>query len=120
MTTFIIILKTIQKETKFAKILENENKALKSKHEELIRSHENELGEQRRKMGDKIETLEVLLEECQHENERLSEELLDIRDFEIERTLSAELSGINEENQDNFDILEQGWFLLLLNILLHL
>ena len=62
-------------------------------------------------MDEKIATLEILLEESQHENERLSEELLDIRDFEIERTLSAELGGINDENQDNFEIVEQGSFL---------
>ena len=66
-------------------------------------------------MDEKIATLEILLEESQHENERLSEELLDIRDFEIERTLSAELSGINEENQDNFEIVEQGSFLSFLS-----
>jgi hypothetical protein len=62
-------------------------------------------------MDEKIATLEILLEESQHENKRLSEELLDIRDLEIERTLSAELSGINEQNQDNFEIVEQGSFL---------
>ena len=61
-------------------------------------------------MDEKIATLEILLEESQHENERLSEELLDIRDIEIDRTLSAELSGINDENQDNFEIVEQGSF----------
>ena len=70
-------------------------------------------------MDEKIATLEILLEESQHENERLSEELLDIRDFEVERTLSAELSGINEQNQDQFEIVEQGSFLsfLFLNFL---
>ena len=85
-----------QKECGFAKNLKKENKNLKIQLEELIWSHENELAEKERFMDDRIRTLENLLEESHDENERLSEELLDLRDFEIERSLSAELGKIDK------------------------
>ena len=65
--------KIFQKDKSLRKILQIENKALKTQLEELIWSNENQLREKQQQMEEKIATLEILLEESKHENERLSE-----------------------------------------------
>ena len=87
------------------KNLKKENKSFKIQLEEVIWSHENELAEKERFMEDRIKTLENLLEESHDENERLSEELFDLRDFEIEKSLSAEL-GIKNDKSPDFEVVE--------------